>query len=113
MLRTDLLSLYLYYQLIYILIMKDQPMKTNKWLLTLPVLALPFYACNNKQAQSDEQTGKKPMNILYIMSDDHSYQTISAYDTRFIQTPNIDRIAYVSPTVLWQILSVVLAGHVC
>lgn len=93
MLRTDLLPLYLYYQLIYILIMKDQPMKTNKWLLTLPVLALPFYACNNKQAQSDEQTGKKPMNILYIMSDDHSYQTISAYDTRFIQTPNIDRIA--------------------
>ena len=93
MLRTDLLLLYLYYQLIYILIMKDQPMKTNKWLLTLPVLALPFYACNNKQAQSDEQTGKKPMNILYIMSDDHSYQTISAYDNRFIQTPNIDRIA--------------------
>ncbi|MBP7857130.1 MAG: sulfatase [Prevotella sp.] len=36
---------------------------------------------------------KKPMNILYIMSDDHSYQTISAYDTRFVQTPNIDWIA--------------------
>ena len=27
------------------------------------------------------------------MSDDHSYQTISAYDKRFIQTPNIDRLA--------------------
>jgi arylsulfatase A-like enzyme len=27
------------------------------------------------------------------MSDDHSYQTISAYDKRFIKTPNIDRIA--------------------
>jgi len=36
---------------------------------------------------------KRPMNILYIMSDDHSYQTISAYDRRFINTPNIDRIA--------------------
>lgn len=68
-------------------------MKTNRWLLTLPVLALPFYACNNKQAQSNGQQEKKPMNILYIMSDDHSYQTISAYDNRFIQTPNIDRIA--------------------
>lgn len=34
----------------------------------------------------------KPMNILYIMSDDHSYQTISAYDQRYIRTPNIDRI---------------------
>ena len=33
------------------------------------------------------------MNILFIMSDDHSYQTISAYDTTFIRTPNIDRIA--------------------
>ena len=36
--------------------------------------------------------GKK-MNILYIMCDDHSYQTISAYDQRYISTPNIDRIA--------------------
>ena len=36
---------------------------------------------------------KKPMNILYIMSDDHSYQTISAYDNRFTETPNIDWIA--------------------
>ncbi|MFI3314134.1 MAG: sulfatase [Rikenellaceae bacterium] len=39
------------------------------------------------------QQSDKPMNILYIMSDDHSYQTISAYDDRFIETPNIDRIA--------------------
>lgn len=36
---------------------------------------------------------QKPMNILYIMSDDHSYQTISAYDRRYIETPNIDRLA--------------------
>lgn len=35
----------------------------------------------------------KPLNIIYIMCDDHSYQTISAYDGRYIQTPNIDRIA--------------------
>ena len=32
-------------------------------------------------------------NILFIMSDDHAYQAISAYDTRLIKTPNIDRIA--------------------
>ena len=91
--------------------MKDQPMKTNKWLLTLPVLALPFYACNNKQAQSDEQTGKKPMNILYIMSDDHSYQTISL-SRRLISTGLPTRV-YVLPTVLWPILSVVPVGRVC
>ena len=37
-----------------------------------------------------EQATQKPMNIVYIMCDDHSYQTISAYDHRFIETPNID-----------------------
>ena len=41
----------------------------------------------------EKEENKKPMNILYIMCDDHSYQTISAYDNRFIETPNIDRIA--------------------
>ena len=40
-----------------------------------------------------ENQPKKPMNIIYILSDDHSYQTISAYDHRFIETPNIDWIA--------------------
>ena len=40
-----------------------------------------------------EEKEQKPMNILFIMCDDHSYQTISAYDTTFIRTPNIDRIA--------------------
>ena len=42
-----------------------------------------------EEKQSDK---KKPLNILYIMSDDHAYQMISAYDTRHIKTPNIDRI---------------------
>ena len=32
-------------------------------------------------------------NILFIMSDDHAYQAISAYNDRLIHTPNIDRIA--------------------
>lgn len=32
-------------------------------------------------------------NFIFIMSDDHAYQAISAYDDRLIQTPNIDRIA--------------------
>ena len=48
---------------------------------------VPFVSCGDKKAE------QKPMNILYIMCDDHSYQTISAYDTTYIQTPNIDRIA--------------------
>jgi arylsulfatase A-like enzyme len=32
-------------------------------------------------------------NVLYIMSDDHDSDAISAYSKKFIQTPNLDRIA--------------------
>jgi arylsulfatase A-like enzyme len=37
-------------------------------------------------------TSDRP-NIIFIMSDDHGYQAISAYSDRLVQTPNIDRIA--------------------
>ncbi|KXX67573.1 hypothetical protein AVL50_26295 [Flammeovirga sp. SJP92] len=40
-----------------------------------------------------EEKTKRP-NIIYIMSDDHAYQAISAYDTSLIHTPNIDRLAH-------------------
>ena len=50
----------------------------------LPMLA----SCAGEEAKPEG-----PMNILFIMCDDHSYQTISAYDSTFIRTPNIDRIA--------------------
>jgi arylsulfatase A-like enzyme len=41
------------------------------------------------------QKSQKPTrpNILFIMSDDHAYQAISAYSDELIQTPNIDRVA--------------------
>ena len=32
-------------------------------------------------------------NIVVIFSDDHTQQTISAYGSKLMQTPNIDRIA--------------------
>ena len=32
-------------------------------------------------------------NIIFIMSDDHAYQAISAYNPDLIDTPNIDKIA--------------------
>ena len=51
--------------------------------------ALPMVtSCNEAQEQ------QKPMNVLFIMCDDHSYQTISAYDSTFIKTP--PRLYYVS-----------------
>ena len=66
-------------------------MKTNCLLLTGTVALL---TGSTAYAQKKtEEPNKKPMNILYIMSDDHSYQTISAYDRRYIKTPNIDRLA--------------------
>ena len=40
-----------------------------------------------------EQSTKEKPNILFIMSDDHAYQAISAYNDKLIKTPNIDRIA--------------------
>ena len=57
--------------------------------IAVPVLAISassLLSCTLKEE-------KRPMNILYIMSDDHSYQTISAYNDQLIKTPNIDRIA--------------------
>lgn len=35
----------------------------------------------------------KPLNIVYIMTDDHTAQMMSCYDTRYMHTPNLDRIA--------------------
>lgn len=37
------------------------------------------------------KSSKRP-NIVFIMSDDHAYQAISAYSNKLINTPNIDRI---------------------
>ncbi len=45
-------------------------------------------ACTDKLSDQNQ----KP-NIIFIMSDDHAYQAISAYSNKLIETPNIDRIA--------------------
>ena len=50
-------------------------------------LSLLLYAC---QPKSNEPT--RP-NILFIMSDDHAYQAISAYNDALLPTPHIDRLA--------------------
>lgn len=49
----------------------------------------------NQQEKSSEENEKRP-NIVFIISDDHAYQAISAYGGRLAEiapTPNIDRIA--------------------
>ncbi|MBW8200607.1 sulfatase [Flagellimonas abyssi] len=58
------------------------------------IAILCLFSCDNPnraKGQDDANRQKRP-NILFIMSDDHAYQAISAYDT-LIRTPNIDRIA--------------------
>ncbi len=48
-----------------------------------------FSGCQKKTEKAKQE---RP-NIIFIMSDDHAYQAISAYDNSLIETPNIDRIA--------------------
>ena len=57
------------------------------YFLPLLFFSLSILGCSDKG-----ETKRKP-NILFIMSDDHAYQAISAYDDKLITTPNIDRIA--------------------
>lgn len=65
--------------------------KNNSIIFVLcSLLIFIFSSCKDKK--TDEEPQKKP-NIVFIMSDDHAYQAISAYNNKLIQTPNIDRIA--------------------
>jgi len=59
-------------------------------LLSLAVIALLSACGGGEQEQTQDE---KPPNILFIMSDDHAYQAISAYGHNLNETPNIDRIA--------------------
>ncbi len=45
-------------------------------------------ACTPSKAETP-----RPCNIVYIMTDDHTAQMMSCYDKRFVETPNLDRIA--------------------
>src|SRR6478609_2638763 len=62
----------------------------TKYLIAFSVLVLT--SVNTAFPQLTTKNFKRP-NIIFIMSDDHAYQAISAYDNKLIQTPNIDRIA--------------------
>jgi len=54
------------------------------------VVLMCLFACGGEKQKEKKEV--RP-NILFIMSDDHAYQAISAYDDKLIETPNIDRIA--------------------
>lgn len=53
------------------------------------LMALTAVSCRqSKKAQPEER-----LNIVFIMTDDHTAQMMSCYDTRYASTPNLDRIA--------------------
>lgn len=63
-------------------------------ILPFLTLTLTLFILNSSAwAQSTQAPTTKRPNIVFIMSDDHAYQAISAYSNRLIETPNIDRIA--------------------
>ncbi len=64
-------------------------MKRSKPFLILTAGLLIMVSCSRKKNAADHESIDKP-NILFIMSDDHAYQAISAYSDKLIRTPNID-----------------------
>ena len=61
--------------------------------IVLLILLVTCATINVSIAQTGKQKSERP-NILYIMSDDHGYQAVSAYGFEGLnKTPNIDRIA--------------------
>ncbi len=66
-------------------------MQLHNQIVSFAVLLLLLASCKEDATKNSEAPSKP--NIVFIMSDDHAYQAISAYDDRLIQTPNIDRIA--------------------
>jgi len=57
-------------------------------LVALTVLLPALQVAETREAQSQKQP-----NIVFIMSDDHAAHAISAYGSKLIKTPNIDRLA--------------------
>ncbi|QLE02464.1 sulfatase [Galbibacter sp. BG1] len=62
--------------------------------ILLITLVITLYSCKEKKEEIAvaEKNAKRP-NIIFMMSDDHAYQAISAYSDKLIKTPNIDRLA--------------------
>jgi arylsulfatase A-like enzyme len=61
--------------------------------LMLAISILPSDAQQKATAQRAETAQARLPNILFIMSDDHAAHAISAYGSRLIKTPNVDRLA--------------------
>ncbi len=61
-------------------------------LMTIAAFTLITALCRCNSDKDPDELPTRP-NILFMMSDDHAYQAISAYNDQLIQTPSIDRLA--------------------
>ena len=86
----------------------------NSRLIFKLVFCLMVFTCISKNSYAQKQP-----NIVIIISDDHSYQTIGAYGSKLVKTPNIDRIAkegvtfkkaYVTNSICGPSRAVILTG---
>ena len=72
--------------------MKGKKKKSVCRVFSLFLLFTLLTSCEYVNKPAPIKEVKQP-NILFIITDDHAYQAISAYDDRLIHTPNIDRLA--------------------
>ncbi|GAA4447416.1 sulfatase [Nibrella saemangeumensis] len=63
------------------------------WLQGTVILALVLSIASAFVPEAEKQTPPPRPNIIFIISDDHTSQAISAYGSKLAKTPNIDRIA--------------------
>jgi arylsulfatase A-like enzyme len=66
-------------------------MDINRIFYLIFFITVIFFSCNS--SNTDAEKDEKPPNIIFILSDDHAYQAISAYGHDLNETPNIDRLA--------------------
>jgi len=73
--------------------MINRTLPRNAALVLLTLIALSGAGGRARQVEASQSSQNRRPNIIFIMSDDHASHAISAYGSKLIKTPNIDRLA--------------------
>lgn len=76
-----------------LIILKLTVLSWSKYKLALLLSLRALIGLGLTNCLSPDVFAQQPPNIIYIMSDDHDADAISAYNNTYIKTPGIDRIA--------------------